>query len=548
MAKILLIDDDADFNRRLRRDLAPDYEVTCLEEADAPALERLAAGEFALVLLDNFLRKGWSGIEFLEQLEQREVSVPVILISGWGDPNIIIAAKKRGAFAYVQKQQTDELVKELKPLISEAIEYWPQQPPVALPGTAKPAPPGSAQLVESKCRAVQDVYGQIGQLADITQPVLIIGEAGTGKDLVARALHDNGPRQKKPFVVVHCNSFSDDLLRDELFGHEIGFHGEGKLRKGKVEYATGGTLYLDEVCELPRALQDEVLRVLEEQRVTRLGGNEPVPVDVRVVASSRRKLHAIPESKFRRELLAQLTSETIHLPPLRERMDDLEKLTSHFLTEEAQRAARRRIPVLHDSCWKKLRDHSWPGNIRELQIVLRRALLHRCGPQILPGDITFEEENSEQQARAGLQMAIYWALGTEKTHIYGLLNNMLRAEALKLTREKCDGDLARAAKILGVSVKDMNTVELDKTDAGKIDRLDQTVELETRALILIRTYPHWTVEQYLEKLRSDHLKVSKATLYRNQVIKTALDMRKGDREGLRRGHKSRHGAVEAYDD
>src|SRR5262249_1063719 len=257
----------------------------------------------------------------------------------------------------------------------EALAIWPQQPPVALPPeTGKVEILPGPQLV-GNCRAMRAVYQQIGQSAPIAQPVLIVGEAGTGKDLVARAIHDHGPRQAKPFVVVRCNTFDDDLLRDELFGHEIGFRGEGKLRKGKVEYASEGTLYLDEVGDLPRALQDEVLRVLEEQQVTRLGGNEPVPVDVRVLASSRRNLQT--ESKFRRELSAHLPGETIRLPPLRERLEDLETLANYLLVKEASLARRSRVPELHPSCRQLLQAHPWLGNARELQLLLRRALL-RC--------------------------------------------------------------------------------------------------------------------------------------------------------------------------
>src|SRR5262249_34090354 len=262
----------------------------------------------------------------------------------------------------------------------EALAIWPQQPPVALPPeTGKVEILPGPQLV-GNCRAMRAVYQQIGQSAPIAQPVLIVGEAGTGKDLVARAIHDHGPRQAKPFVVVRCNTFDDDLLRDELFGHEIGFRGEGKLRKGKMEYASEGTLYLDQVSELPRALQDDVLRVVEEQQITRLGGNEPVPVDVRILASSQRDLHTIPGSKFRRELLAQLATETICLPPLRDRLDDLELLGNHILAKEAARAGISRVPVVGGGCLAKLRCHPWPGNIRELQLVLRRALLHCRGP------------------------------------------------------------------------------------------------------------------------------------------------------------------------
>jgi DNA-binding NtrC family response regulator len=541
MAKILLIDDDTDFSTRLRRGLAPDYQVTCQEEADVAALERLAGGEFTLLLLDNGLPKV-SGIEFLEQLEERRVSVPVIVVSYADDPQLIIAAKKRGAFAYVQKQQTDDMLKELRPLISEALVIWPQQPPVALPPeTGKVEVLPGPQLV-GNCRAMRAVYQQIGQSAPIAQPVLIVGEAGTGKDLVARAIHDHGPRQAKPFVVVRCNTFDDDLLRDELFGHEIGFRGEGKLRKGKIEYASEGTLYLDEVSELPRALQDEVLRVLEEQQVTRLGGNEPVQVDVRILASSRRDLYAIPESKFRRELLAELTTgETIILPPLRDRLDDLEALAKHFLAKEAARAKKSRVPVLDGDCQAKFRRHPWPGNVRELQLVLRRALLHRRGPQILADDLTFEEHSAEPQMAAGLQLAVSSALGSGKSHLFGLLLDMLKKELLALTLQECGGDTQEAEKRLGVSLRDIVHGE-NKISQSTDASLPKEVERRIRALVLVQTYPDWTVEQFAEKL-----KCSTATLYRDPLISRALELRKADRR-LPHGHKSREGAVEAYDE
>jgi two-component system C4-dicarboxylate transport response regulator DctD len=540
MPKILLIDDDADFSSRLRRGLAPHYQVTCLEEADAAALERLAAGEFALVLLDNGLPK-ISGIEFLEKLEAKEVTVPVILVSHAGDPQLIIAAKKRGAFAYVQKQETDELVKELKPLIAEALEIWPQETPVVLPplsGTAEVLP--GPQLV-GNCRAMRQVYEQIGQVAKIAQPVLIFGAAGTGKDLVARAIHDHGPRQHKPFVVVRCNTFADDLLRDELFGHEIGFRGEGKLRKGKFEYADGGTLFLDEVGELPRALQDEVLRVLEEQQVTRLGGNESIPIDVRVLAASRRDLLAIPESKFRRELLAQLTSETIRLPPLAERRDDLEVLARHILAKEAGRARVSRVPALDGACQAKLRGHSWPGNVRELQMVLRRALLHCCGRRILPRDITFEEPSAEPQIVAGLQLAISAALGSGKSHLFGLLLDLLKKELITRTLQECEDDTSEAEKRLGVSLRDIFPGSEPAATPAEAS-LPEEVVRRIKALVLIQTYPEWSAKQFAEKL-----KCSTATLYRDPLINRALELRKGDRR-LPHGHKSRDGAVEAYED
>lgn len=529
MPKVLLIDDDLNFSRSLCRGLEPDHQMTWLEEADAAALDRLAGGEFALVLLDNFLPK-MKGIEFLELLERRGVTAPVILVTGDGDPKTIIEAMNRGAFDYVEKRPTAELVAELKPKIALALEIWP--PSGAAPALAEGPTTG-------KSRAMCEVYKQIGQAARIVQTVLVVGEPGAGKDHVARMIHDQGPRRKSPFVVVRCNTFNDDLLRDELFGHEIGFRGEGRLRKGKFEYATGGTLYLDEVGELPRALQDDVLRVLEERQVTRLGGNEPLPVDVRVLAGSRRELSAFPESKFRRELFAQLSGKTISLPPLRERLEDLEDLARHLLAQEASGAGKRQAPTLHSSCWPKLRDHAWPGNIRELQLVLRRAVVHSRGPQILPRDLTFDEPDVEPHILAGLRLAISSALGSGETHIYGQLHDLLKQELVPLTLQECSGDTAEAEKRLGVSLRDILTGGYKPPESPE-PSLPKDVERRIKALVLIQTYPDWTVEQYAEKL-----KCSTATLYRDLLINRALELRKEDRR-LPHGHKSRDGSLEAY--
>jgi two-component system nitrogen regulation response regulator GlnG len=538
MHNLLIIDDDSDFCGRLKRGLQSDYEVTCLAEADAAALERLAAGEFAAVLLDNRLPK-MSGLEFLQLLDERGVTVPVILVTSADDPKTVIDALNRGAFDYVQKRPTDELLKVLKPLIDRALEIFTQAPPVAVPGIEAPEAPAGQQLIGTS-PAMTDVYKKVGRAAKIAQPILIVGDAGTGKDLVARAIHANGPRRDKLFMVVRCSTFNDDLLRDELFGHEIGFRGEGKLRKGKFEYAHGGTLYLDDVDALPRALQDDVLRVLEERQVTRLGDNEPIPVDVRVVAATRRDLPGLPEAKFRRELLDHLASETIALPSLSERAADLEPLVNHLLQQEAARAGKKRLPTLTADAWSSLRAHTWPGNVRELQTVIRKAVVGCRGPQILARDLVFEEPNAEPQILDGLRLAISSALGSQQSQLYARLLDLLRKELVALALEECKGNTREAEARLGVSLDLQHSDEQRCDEEPPLAQVPRNVKRRSDALVLIQTYPEWTVLQYAEKLGC-----SKSTLERDDLIKRALDLRKADRR-LPHGYKCRDRTIEAY--
>jgi two-component system C4-dicarboxylate transport response regulator DctD len=514
--------------------------VTCLEEADEAVLERLAAGEFAVVLLDNDLPK-MKGLEFLRLLDARGVIVPVILVTGFDDSGTVMDAMNRGAFDYLQKRPMDELVRVLKPLLAQALEIFAQGPSVAVPGIEAPEASTSQQLIGTS-PAMTEVYRQIGRAARIAQPVLIVGDAGTGKDLVAQAIHANGSRHDKPFVVVRCHTFNDDLLRDELFGHEIGFRGEGKLRKGKFEYASGGTLYFDEVGALPRALQDDVLRVLEERHVTRVGDNEPMPVDVRVIASSRRDLHGLPESKFRHDLLDHLAIETIALPSLNKRAGDLDQLAQHFVKQEAAAARRCPVPTLAADCWNKLRAYAWPGNVRELKTAIRKAVASCRGPRLLARDLKFDEANAaEPQIIDGLRLAISSALGSDQSQLYGLLLDLLRKELVAVALEQCEGNTREVENRLGVSLDHLlNREEQRQVDELPAQPLPKQVKRRMDAFALIQSYPEWTVSQYAARLGC-----SKSTLERDPLIKQALELRKDDLR-LPHGHINRDRTIEAY--
>src|SRR5208283_4611320 len=227
------------------------------------------------------------------------------------------------------------------------------------------------------------VLAKLRDIAPTSATVLILGETGTGKELVAKALHVNSPRKNKPFVAMNCAALNENLLDDELFGHEAGaFTGAEKLRKGRFEYATGGTLFLDELGDMPLPLQAKLLRVLETKEVCRVGSNEVIKVNVRLVSATHRNLEAaVAEKKFRQDLLFRLNRLPIRLPPLRERGEDMELLARHYLARAA-RDAGIPVPSLDGSALARLRNYSWPGNVRELQTVMCRAVRLCRAPQL----------------------------------------------------------------------------------------------------------------------------------------------------------------------
>jgi DNA-binding NtrC family response regulator len=290
--------------------------------------------------------------------------------------------------------------------------------------------------------------------------VLILGETGTGKELVARALHTHGARRSKPFVALNCAAFPENLLESELFGHEKGaFTGAEKLRKGKLEYAEGGTIFLDEIGDMPPSLQGKLLRVLEDQEVCRIGGNQTIKVNVRVLSATHRELEAaIQEGRFRRDLYYRLNRVTVRLPPLRERLEDLPELATHFLARAVEGTGRA-APTLADGALDKLRTHRWPGNVRELQNVLCRAVGMCRGPQVLPSQLDLPLEGptapvppeldfGENEAAAGMRKAIVWAWETNQAKLWPLLRDLLERELLKFALVKLDGNQTQIAKRL----------------------------------------------------------------------------------------------------
>jgi DNA-binding NtrC family response regulator len=457
VARILLIDDDTDLTCFLREELeARGHVVSCLERAEEGP-DQLARTPFDLVLLDNKM-PGVSGIEFLETLRDCGADVPVILMTGHSTAETAILATKLRAFDYVIKPDDFQtLARDLQPLIEKALEIpRPAKEVRVSPG----APPAATELdLIGKSKPMVELFKKIGRFADLDYPVLIRGETGTGKELVAQAFHTKSRRKGKRFVALNCTAINENLLESVLFGHEKGaFTGADKLHKGKIEIADGGTLFLDEIGDMPSNLQVKLLRVLERQEVERIGSNEPVKVNVRLVSATHRDLEAaIQEGKFREDLYHRLTGVTIRLPPLRERLDDLPELVDYFLARAAE-ATSRPQPAVPPATLDQLRKYHWPGNVRELRNVILRAFGVYRGPQILPAHLEFMTNGAakpapgtEDEAISALRKAIDWAWDADRPNLWPLLRDLLERELLRVALTRLGGNQTQVSERLDMN-------------------------------------------------------------------------------------------------
>jgi DNA-binding NtrC family response regulator len=447
MSRILIIDDDVDFSRFLSEALkAHAHRVDCALRVKQ-GLEILADREFDVILLDNQL-PGLSGLEALEEFRKREIGIPVIMMTGQGTTDTVIKAYLLGAFDYVVKDiDIEQLVERLEPKIRRADETGKDP----IPNKERDDAGGHRLL--GKSEPMLDVYKQIGQVAASVLAVLIQGETGTGKELVARAIHDNSPRRDKPFVPLNVAALTESLLESELFGHEKGaFSGADSFQKGCFEFADGGTLFLDEIGEMPPALQAKLLRVLAAdgaQEVRRIGSNTPIQVDVRVVCATNRDLLAeMEKGTFRPDLYNRLAGFPIALPPLRDRGPDLALLGRHFRIRAA-REANRPVPALHPRAVELLRAYSWPGNVRELTNVLTRAVLRCRGAEILPEHLALPTEGDTDATDFGAAIEQAWESREPNPH--QTLHDQLDRDLIRFALAKCGGNQTQVAERLGLS-------------------------------------------------------------------------------------------------
>src|SRR5947209_331038 len=381
MAHLLLIDDDPALIPKLVRQVfpGPAHRVD-VAGTGAEGLERVGAMPPDVILLDLHL-PDQSGLDVYRQVRRIDARIPVIFVTIAKTADAAIEAMRQGAYDYLFKPLDPH---HLRRVVGEALEVARRMRQPAVVAETAPDPDVDGAIVGS-CPAMCEVYKAIGRVAAQDVPVLITGESGTGKELVARAVYQHGPRAKAPFLALNCAAIPENLLESELFGHEKGaFTGADRKRIGKFEQVSGGTLFLDEVGDMPLALQAKILRLLQEQAFERVGGNETIRTDVRLIAATHRDLKMwSEEGKFRPDLYHRLNVFAIHLPPLRERGDDLPLLVQFYL-RRVGRELGREVREVAPEALERLRGYGWPGNIRELQSALKQALLRASGSVLLP--------------------------------------------------------------------------------------------------------------------------------------------------------------------
>ncbi|WP_040269325.1 sigma-54-dependent transcriptional regulator [Pseudomonas rhodesiae] len=375
---VMVVDDEASIRTAVEQWLSlSGFEVQLFSRAEE-CLTQLPR-DFAGVILSDVRMPGLSGLELLAEVQRRDADLPVILLTGHGDVPMAVEAMRDGAYDFLEKPfSPDALLNSLRRALDKRG--------LVLENRRLHQQAGQRAQLESSLlgmsRALQNLRRQVQDLAALPVNVLIRGETGSGKELVARCLHDFGPRAKKPFVALNCAAIPEQLFEAELFGHESGaFTGAQGKRIGKLEYAHGGTLFLDEIESMPLAQQVKLLRVLQEQKLERLGSNQSIPVDLRIIAATKPDLlEEARAGRFREDLAYRLNVAQLRLPPLRERREDIPLLYEHFAQSAAERLGRR-VEPLSGAQLGRLLSHDWPGNVRELANVAERQVLGLGEPE-----------------------------------------------------------------------------------------------------------------------------------------------------------------------
>ncbi len=444
--KVLVVEDDASMGFFLCEAMNKEGYQASLVPNGEEALSRLRRDEFDLVILDLKLPR-MSGMDVLTNIKRTHPDATVIIVTAHGSESVALEALRKGAYDYFSKPFE---IDEMRIVIRRALEKARLQQEVRELRERVEGKKGLQNIV-GKSKALQGVFEVIQTVVDNDVTVLITGESGTGKELIAEAIHYNSPRRASPLVKLSCVAIPETLLESELFGYEKGaFTGATKRKLGKFELADGGTLFLDEIGDMSLATQSKLLRVLQDKEFDRVGGVEPVRVDVRIVAATHRDLtQSVRDGKFREDLFFRLNVIPIRIPPLRERREDIPLLIEHFL-RIFQARYHKKIDRISEGATDRMVNYAWPGNVRELENVLQRAVVLSRDSVIQEWDLPSEIQGQKGEAfPRTFHLDDERSLGEQMKRLIIDVEKRLILEAL----DRAKGKREEAARLLNLSIK-----------------------------------------------------------------------------------------------
>lgn len=448
---VLVVDPDADFLQWARSQLGTE-DVRVITAETAEDAFKIFCAENPLVVITEMRLGTHSGLELLARLRKRDPNALVVITGALGTTQSVIESMRLGAFDFVRKEQ---LPFNLKIVVDAALKAAAEM------RRAKPFEPALTveqheDSIVGQSAAMQEVFKMIGRVSHSDAAVMITGESGSGKELVARAIHQYSTRHDRPFLAINCAAIPENLLESELFGHEKGsFTGASAQRIGRFERCDGGTLFLDEIGDMPLGIQSKLLRVLQDGTFSRLGGNETIKTDVRIVAATNKNLEAeVAEKKFREDLFYRLNVVRLHLPPLRNRREDIRLLAEYFLKRVAVQKHKPQLQISQDAV-EMLENHPWPGNVRELENTIQRAAVLATSDVLLPKDLPLGRAAASEQAAspapASLEEAARVLFEAAAAQPGIELLPWLEQEFTRRAMESTGNNQVRAAKLLGIT-------------------------------------------------------------------------------------------------
>jgi len=482
MSTLLVIDDDRAVLYTIERAFQGTGVSVLTAKTVREGLE-LMARKPDVVLLDVMLPEG-SGLEAVEKIQAHDPKLPIIFITAGGTSDTTIEAMKLGAYDYLLKPLD---LPKLRELVDRALEIRRlMQVRVELPSSSDAGVDGDQIIGRSPTMC--EVFKAVGRVAPQMVTTLIVGESGTGKELVARAIYHHSARSQERFLALNCAALPETLLESELFGHEKGSFTSANYRRiGKFEQCARGTIFLDEVGDMSALLQSKILRVLQEQRFERVGGNETITTDVRVIAATNRDLPAmVAKGEFREDLFYRLNGFTIKLPPLRERGEDILLLLEHFLSRFGRELHKPEVHGMSPEALEMLMRYAWPGNVRELEAVVRQSLLNTTGNVILPdflpetvrvpGRAVAISSNSHDTPPCDLKPFVDECLQNGATDMYTASVEMMERYVLTRVLRHTAGNQSQAARMLGItrgSLRNkMRSLRIQLGSTVKVDDLE----------------------------------------------------------------------------